>query len=122
MNRDVEPGPLAPGYLNLVDEVVVHVHVSKQRNVIGNSRGACPSDEAADTERSAIVRYRSVVTIIETARIRAGTDEKVICALILLVIRNHDGETQSVRVALPGAVHRSGRGRVPAQLVNIGAH
>src|SRR6185312_15221501 len=82
----VQSGAPAPGYLNLVDKVVVHVDVAEQRDVVGNSRVAHPGYDAADTKSAAVVGRGAIVAIVETAWIGAGAHEKVVRALIFVVI------------------------------------
>src|SRR3954465_14193041 len=60
LNRSVEPGALASGYLNLVGKVMIHVDVSEQRHVVCDSRLAHACGDGPDTERATDVGGRAI--------------------------------------------------------------
>src|SRR3954469_14330235 len=119
LNRSVEPGALASGYLNLVGKVMIHVDVSEQRHVVCDSRLAHACGDGPDTERATDVGGRAIVTIVETARSGAGTHPQVVRTLVFIVVRQHGGYAEPAGVALPGPIQRARRRLVPAELVNV---
>src|SRR4051812_50101291 len=84
LNRSVEPGALASGYLNLVGKVMIHVDVSEQRHVVCDSRLAHAGGDGPATERATHVGGRTIGTLVENARGGAGTHPPIVRTLVFI--------------------------------------